>query len=108
MKELYLNIYDETGKNIERTAKGEYHELLLGVVIDIFKIFDVDDEIPNIWEMSLKTLTCYKELRKILHTQFPDITHDEWRRVRTSDLLKVCSDILKFSVEEFKLIPEKK
>ena len=106
---LKLSIYDEDGKHIARVAEGEYHELTMGVIIDIFDVLKMDEgKVRSIWEINLSLINCYKQVTDILHKQFPDITKEEWRRVKIKDIAKLLFDIVGYTLSEIDTIPKEK
>lgn len=105
---LKLNIYDKEGKKVVRVAEAEYRELLTGVIIDIFDIFKIEDEVPSMLEMSLKIATAYNQITKILHRQFPDVTKEEWRCTNVKELAKLMLDIVGYTFDITKIIPIEK
>lgn len=108
--DIRLNIYDEQGKNVARVAKGEYYDLTVGVIIDVFDFLDMDDngKIISVWDINLKLLKCYKQITEILHKFFPDITKEEWKRVKLKELAKILLDIVQFTFTEIDEIPIEK
>lgn len=109
MTALRLNIYDEQGKKVARVAEGEYHDLSMGVIIDIFDLLKLDEaEKRTIWDLNLMLINCYKQVQDILKEQFPDVTKEEWRRVKLREVAKMLIDIVKYSFGEIDTIPSEK
>lgn len=106
---LSLNIYDENDEKIVRTEETEYQEISMGVIIDIFDVLKLGEEKEmSIWEMNLKLIRCYDHVRKILRKQFPNITDEEWRHVKFSEVASMLFNIVGHTLGEIKAIPTEK
>lgn len=101
---LTLSIYDATGKNVERVAGGETVEIMFGTVQAIMELLDINEQ-TGTFELLRKVSSAYKELTVILGGVFPDITEDEWKRVKVKELVIVLLDIIKSILAEFQTIP---
>ena len=108
--DIRLNIYDEQGKNVARVAQGEYYDLTLGVIIEIFDFLNMDDngKVISVWDINLKLIKCYKKITDVLHSFFPDITKEEWKCVKLKELAKILLDIVQFTFTEIDEIPIEK
>lgn len=106
---LSLNIYDNEEKEIVRTEEAEYQEISMGVIIDIFDVLKLGEEKEmSIWEMNLKLIRCYDHVRKILRKQFPNITDEEWRHVKFSEVASMLFNIVGHTLGEIRAIPTEK
>lgn len=104
MNDLILKIYDDKNKNIEKTYTASTYDLMFGTVMklmELLKIEEMDDQL----EMLKTIYGAWEEIRVVLAGVYPDVTPDEWRRVRVKELLPLILKIAKFSVTEMFSIP---
>lgn len=101
---LFLNIYDEAGKNIVKTAKSSTYDLMFGTIQNLMALLKIED-IDNPYEL-LKTINnAWGEITAVLSEVFPDVTADEWKRVKVKELIPLIVEIAKYSVTEMFNIP---
>jgi len=104
---MKLNIYDQTGKNVERVAEGEMYDIMFGTIENIIDILNLDDASSDT-DILKKIYAAYKDLRVILSGFFCDISEDEWKRVKVKELLPVVLEIIRFTFLQMKELPTEK
>lgn len=102
--ELTINIYNRTGKEIERTAKGETVDIMLGTIEAIMDVLDIDN-IQDDNKILKSVSSAYKELRIILSDVFGDITKEEWKRVKLKEIVPIVMLIVKYTFLQMEKLP---
>ena len=93
MASIELNIYKAGSKTeIEKTLEAESYDLMLGTVEDFMEIFDVD-QLGNNVEMAKMVLKGYNQIRPLIMDVFPELTADEYKRVKVNDLIRTIVQI---------------
>lgn len=104
---LTLNIYDATGKAIVKTHKSTTYDLMFGTITNLMELLKIED-IDNPFEL-LKTINgAWGEITAVLSGIFPEVTADEWKRVKVKELIPLIVEIARFSVTEMFTIPTEK
>lgn len=104
---LILNVYDATGKNIEKQHKSTTYDLMFGTITNLMELLKIED-IENPFEL-LKTInSAWGEITTVLSGVFPDVQADEWKRVKVKELIPIIVEIAKYSVTEMFTIPTEK
>lgn len=101
--DMKLNVYHNG--QVEKTYTAETYDLMLGTVEDIVAIIDLDaftsdkntDFIAAVGKLIVKGFNQFKPLLKDI---FPGLTDDELRRVKTSEVVPVIMNVIKFTVQE--------
>lgn len=106
METLFLPIKDKDG-NIIRQAQAEMMEISLGTVDKLMALLDIDED-TNSFAVLKKVSTAWKEITKILHDVFPDVTQEEWENVSINKLVPVVLAIVKYTFSELMKIPTEK
>lgn len=108
--ELILNIYKKGGKEIDKTYRANEIDIMFGTVEDIIKLLDFDnlaasfksnDKSSNIEFVSIignLVRGAFSEVKCLIMEIFPELTEDEFKRVKIKELIPLIIDIAKFSV----------
>lgn len=107
MDEIKLNIYEKDMKIIKRTETAVCSKVSFGIVRKFFKLFKAEninatDEIINI------VANMWDEVTEILNNFFPHITEDEWDYIAIDELVSVIIKIIKWQVDQLRIIPTSK
>lgn len=96
---ISLDIYKEGSKTeIERTHTADGYDLMVGTVEDFMAVIDIDkiDDNKAIVKMIFES---YSQIKALIMDVFPELTDEEFKRVKTSDLVR-CVIALGTSVVE--------
>lgn len=104
---LILKVYDKTGRTVEKTHKSTTYDLMFGTVIDLMELLKIED-IDNQAELLKTIYSAWSEITTVLSAVFPDVTAEEWKRVKVKELIPLIVDIAKFSISEMFTIPTEK
>lgn len=89
MAEITLNIYEKGSKTeIEKTYKVEGYDLMLGTVEDFMTLIDVE-KMDNNEEIAKMVLRGYSKLKPFVKDIFPELTDDEYNRVKVNELISM-------------------
>lgn len=102
--EIKLNIYDKTGKNVERTVKAEEYEIMFGAVTELMKVVKAT-AVEDKSELLKTVVSAWDEITSVMSGFFPDVTEDEWKRVKVSELVPVIVELAKYAVTSMMGIP---
>lgn len=102
--ELVLKIYDKSGKNVEREVTGSIFDIMFGTVQEIMSLLEITEDMDS-FVLLRKISSAYGELTMILNEIFPDVTADEWKRVKVKELIPLLIDIFKVAFTEILSIP---
>lgn len=101
---LVLNIYDKTGKKVERRVKAETYEIMFGTIQEIMGLLEITEDMET--TTLLKKVTgAYNELTTVLGAVFPDVSDEEWKRVKLKELIALLLRIFKTTFNELLSIP---
>lgn len=101
---LTVNIYDERGRNIVRTANAEMYDLSMGTIRRLMKLLKIEDTKNTV--QVLKALTgAWDELIVVLGYIFPDVTDEEWDTVKVKEIVPLVVNIAKYAVSDALTIP---
>jgi len=93
MSQISLNIYKaDNKKEIEKTYTADGYDLMLGTVEDFMNIIDVDKLNDNLAVMKMLQ-GGYNQIKPLLKDIFPELTDDEFKRVKVNDLVYTIKDI---------------
>lgn len=104
MKDLKLNIYDKSGKNVVKTYEASTYDLMFGTVIELMELLKIED-IDNQAEMLKTIYRAWGEIRTVLEGVFEGVSADDWKNVKVKELLPLIISIAKFSITEMLSIP---
>ena len=89
MAEITLNIYKKGSKTeIEKTYKVEGYDLMLGTVEEFMLLIDADKMDDKV-EIAKMVLQGYSQLKPFVKDVFPELTDDEYKRVKVNDLVNM-------------------
>lgn len=118
--ELILNIYKKDGREIEKVYRTNEADIMFGTVEDIIALLDFDtlsssietnDKTSNIDFIAAvgKLVTgAFSEVKNLIFEIFPEVTEEEFKRVKIRELIPLLLDIAKFSVTGLNGIGSKK
>jgi hypothetical protein len=89
MSEIKLNIYKADKKNeVEKTYTTEGYDLMLGTVEDFMQIIDVEKMTDN-KAITRMVLQGYSQLKPLVKDVFPQLTDDEYKRIKVNELIRM-------------------
>lgn len=105
---ITLKIYSKEDKNkVEKTHQAEGYDLMLGTVEDFMNIIDID-KLQDRNEVTKMVMKGYQQLKPLIKDIFPDLTDEEYRRIKISDLIVTIIQVGTAVIENLKIIrPEK-
>ena len=101
---IKLNIYSNTGKEIERTVIAEEYDLMFGPITSLMGILKAS-ELENKLELIKVVVGAWDEVIGVLNGFFPSVTADEWKRVKMKELIPTVIEIAKYTVTTMLEIP---
>ena len=104
MSVIELNIYSkEDKKKVEKTYKTNGYDLMLGTVEDFMQIIDVDkmDDKTAVAKMIIKG---YSQIKPLIMDVFPELSEEEFKMVKVTDLVGTIMQIGTSVVESLNLI----
>lgn len=101
---LTVNIYDETGRNVVRTARAEMFDLSMGTVRRLMKLLKIEDTKNTVQVLNALT-GAWDEIVAVLGCVFPDVTDDEWDTVKVKEIVPLVVNIAKYAVTDAMTIP---
>lgn len=104
MAKIEINIYSENNKNdVEKTYTASGYDLMLGTVEDFMNIIDVDKLNDNkaVLQMVMKG---YGQLKPLIKDVFPEITDDEFKRIKAKELVRTIVQLGTAVVESFDIL----
>ena len=106
MAEIRLNIYKQNNKNeVEKTYIANGYDLMLGTVEDFVNIIDVD-KLHDQKAVIQMVINGYNQIKPLLKDVFPEITDDEFKRVKVKDLALTIVQIGTAAVESFNILKQ--
>lgn len=94
--QLSLNIY--RGGVVEKTYEANSYALTFGVLEDFLALMDLDTmSDADAMNVILKTL---KELKPTLQEIFPELTDEEMRRTKVSEVVPLFLQLFRYAMEE--------
>jgi hypothetical protein len=108
MANITLNIYDVHDKTkIKKTLEAEGYDLMLGTVEDFMDIIDID-KINDSNEVAKMAIKGYRQLKPLIMDIFPELTNEDYKRIKVSDLVRLIVQVGKAVVESLDLIKSSK
>ena len=87
MATIELNIYSKKDKKkIAKTYTAEGYDLMLGTIEDFIEIIDLDKLDDNV-ALTKMVVKAYGQLKPLLKDIFPELTDDEFKRIKVQDLV---------------------
>lgn len=93
----------EDKKKVDKFYTAEGYDLMLGTVEDFMDIIDID-KLGNNIELAKMVLKGYGQLKPLIMDIFPDLTDDEYRRIKVNDLIATVSQIGKSVLENLDIL----
>ena len=93
----------EDKKKVDKIYTAEGYDLMLGTVEDFMNIIDIDKLGKNI-ELAKMVLKGYGQLKPLIMDIFPELTDDEYRRIKVNDLIATVSQIGKSVLENLDIL----
>ena len=106
--ELKLNIYEK--REVVKTYTSSTYDLELGTVEDFINIIDTekllsgDSDAEFVGAIASLVTKGFPQLKPLLLDVFDGLTESELRHTRVSEVVRVLIDIVKYSVDEIKLM----
>lgn len=100
---MKINIYKN--KKLIKTYEADVSDLPFGIMEDLAEVFDFEKLITGTEEEKASAVlnflrTSKKAAHDLLSEIFPEITDDEIRNARITDVAEVLTDALAFSTDE--------
>lgn len=93
----------EDKKKIEKFYTAEGYDLMLGTVEDFMDIIDID-KIGNNIELAKMVLKGYGQLKPLIMDIFPELTDEEYKRIKVNDLISTISQVGKSVIENLDIL----
>lgn len=93
MSNITLNIYRKGNKKEPiKVLEAEGYDLMLGTIEDFMEIIDLDKLDDNV-ELAKMVVKGYDQLKPLLKDIFEDMTDEDFRGVKISDLVLTIIDV---------------
>lgn len=93
MANIELNVYKKgSKKDIAKTHTVDGYELMLGTVEDFMNIIDVD-KLGDSIEATKMVMKCYKQIAPLLKDIFPELTDEDLRNVKATEVVKCIKQV---------------
>lgn len=107
MAKISLNIYGAKNKTkLEKTLEVEGYDLMLGTVEDFMEIIDID-KLGDQKEVAKMVVKGYSQIKPLLMDIFPELTDDEYKRIKVSDLVRVITQLGTAVIEQLDILKTK-
>lgn len=93
----------EDKKKVDKFYTAEGYDLMLGTVEDFMDIIDID-KLGNNIELAKMVLKGYGQLKPLIMDIFPELTDEEYRRIKVNDLIATVSQIGKSVLENLDIL----
>ena len=93
----------EDKKKVDKIYTAEGYDLMLGTVEDFMNIIDID-KLGNNIELAKMVLKGYGQLKPLIMDIFPELTDEEYRRIKVNDLIATVSQIGKSVLENLDIL----
>lgn len=93
----------EDKKKIDKFYTAEGYDLMLGTVEDFMDVIDID-KLGNNIELAKMVLKGYGQLKPLIMDIFPELTDDEYRRIKVNNLIDTVSQIGKSVLENLDIL----
>ncbi len=93
----------EDKKKVEKFYTAEGYDLMLGTVEDFMDIIDID-KIGNNIELAKMVLKGYGQLKPLIMDIFPELTDEEYKRIKVNDLISTISQVGKSVIENLDIL----
>ncbi len=98
---ITLNIYDK--RKVVKTYEVESYELMYGTVEDFISIIDFD-KVDDKTELAKMVVNGMGKLKPLLKDVFPDITDEELRNAKVSELVQCIVQIAQSVAETINIL----
>ena len=97
---LKLNIY-KNQKEVEKTFQVDGYDLMYGTIEDILQVLDdIDDMSDN--QKLIRAITKNRvKLNDLLFDVFPEMTQEDIRKVKVTELIPLFIDLFSYIKESF-------
>lgn len=89
---IELQIYDDKKKKIEKTYTADGYDLWLGTVEDFMSIIDVE-KLDDTKAVAKMVFEGYAQIKPLLKDVFPELTDEEFKRVKVNDVVRCIIQI---------------
>ena len=106
MGQIYLNIYadNEDPQKITKTVTAEGYNLRMGALEDFITLFDLE-KMEDPQALAKMILSAYNQVKDLLCDVFHgELTPEDWRAVRFTDLLEVITQIGRAVLDQLKIL----
>lgn len=93
----------EDKKKVDKIYTADGYDLMLGTVEDFMDIIDID-KLGNNIELAKMVLKGYGQLKPLIMDIFPELTDEEYRRIKVNDLIATVSQIGKSVLENLDIL----
>lgn len=102
---MILKIYDEKGEHIVNTYEARKCDLMFGTIMRFMEFFKIG-QIEDTREMLKVVYSSWTEIMSVLNEIFPNVSEEEWKRVKVKDIVPLLINVLKFIASELGSIPK--
>lgn len=93
----------EDKKKVDKFYTAEGYDLMLGTVEDFMDIIDID-KLGNNIELAKMVLKGYGQLKPLIMDIFPELTDEEYKRIKVNDLISTISQVGKSVIENLDIL----
>lgn len=93
----------EDKKKVDKIYTAEGYDLMLGTVEDFMDIIDID-KLGNNIELAKMVLKGYGQLKPLIMDIFPELTDEEYKRIKVNDLISTISQVGKSVIENLDIL----
>lgn len=106
MASIKLNIYKKGNKKeIKKTYEVTSYDLMMGTLEDVIEAVDID-KVNNKVEFAKMIMSCLGKLKPIIFDIFPDLTEDEFKRIKVPELIPMFTSVIKAITEAMGVLNE--
>lgn len=103
---MKLNIYEK--RKIVKTYEVDTYDLMFGTVEDVANAIDIDSlktgsDVEILKMVGKLVITSMDTIKYLLQDIFPDLTDEELKKVKVSEIATVLVDVVKFTIEQLNL-----
>ena len=104
MGTISINIYKANDKSkIDKTLTVNGYDLMMGTVEDFMAIIDVD-KLDDQMEIAKMVIKGYSQIKPLLMDVFPELTEDDFRNIKVSELVQTITQMGLAVVDNLKVL----
>lgn len=102
--QITLNIYNKQ-KEIVKTHTAEGYDLMMGTIEDFMDIIDVE-AINDTTALAKMVIKGYKQIKPLMQDIFPELTDEEFKRIKLADLVTVIANTGAAVIENLNILKQ--